>query len=389
MKKYGLLLIACIGNVLLLTAQSEDTFVIQRYSPEISFVVMDSTHGAQSTVIEYADCLVLIEMPIIDEGGGKTKDLDEDTVRATRFRDFLHGHFSQKPIRYILSSHWHQHSLSGVTPFTDEGTRIVTTRKNWGYAVDNGLVAKEKLQGLSDKIILVSADTLLLPKSAYPIQVLYLDSTYTHKPTADYLFFYLTRQKYLHASCMTAVGHDDLKQQGSRIYGSRLVDVRRVVTERKLDVSKIIRLGREHFAHHSFEPGIYNYAEVAAYMAAGKSPEEVMEPFTQMSPDQIRLRTDSLLDLFTGMGLPPGVLNITVYTLIEEKEYEKAVLFAQLLNLYYPGDLDFIDTLGEAFYFQGAERQAQRISNVLMMHDPEYSGGIEGWRNNRRELTGR
>ncbi len=388
MKKHIVLWKACIGSTLLAFGQPEDSFLLQQYSPEISFVVMDSIHGSQSTVIEYNDFLVVIEMPMVDEGGSKTEHLEEDAGRATRYREFLREHFNRKPIRYILSSHWHQHSLSGVTPFTDEGTRIITTRKNWDYAVAHDLVAKEKLPGLGDKIIFVAADTLLLERSEFPIEVLYLDSTYSNKPTTDYLFFYLTRQKYLHASCMTAVGQSDLGQQGPHIYGSRLIDVRRVIAAKKLDVEKIIRLGREDFVHRAFQPGIYNYADVAAYIESGRSPQEALKPYVKMPIDRLRQRMDQVLDEFAAMRLGPGMLNGLVYEFIEDGDYDRAVVFAQLLNLYYPGILDFIDTLGEAYYFAGDVDSARRMSIVLLGHDEEYDGGMEVWEKNRKEQTG-
>ncbi len=371
--------------VLLLTlshagyAQKDATFLAQTYEPGLSFVVMDTLHGAQSTVVEYADFLVVLEMPMIDEGGGKSKNLDEDTLRAARFREFLLQRYPGKPVRYILSSHWHLHSLSGVTPFIRNGAQVVTTRSSWQYATANGLLAPHNLAAATKNVLLVTKDTVLLPKSSNPIRVLYLDSTYTHKPTKDYLFFFLTRQGYLHGSCMAALGASDLSRTESTVYSPRIIDFHRALTERNLPVKKVIRLGREKYTKGVFEPGIYAFADVHSFIDNGKSPDAVLEPFKRLSCAYIRQQTDSVLSVFMSNRLPPELLNDAVYQFIARKDYDKALVFAQLLTLYYPGDLDFMDTFGEAYYRKGDVVAAKRISKILLMRDPKWAFGLPEW----------
>jgi hypothetical protein len=361
-------------------------FVLHRYAPNISFVVMDSIHGAQSTVIEYPEHLVLIEVPVLDEGGGKQANLDEDTLRAAQFRDFLGREFGNRPVRYILSSHWHQHSLSGVTPFTSRGARIVATHSNWNYAVANGLVAPDKLDHVTPNIILVSKDTLLLADSPAPIQVVYLDTSYTHKPTEDYLFFHLPKQRALHVSCMAAVSLEDLRAEGSPIYSSRLIDVEKAIAARNLKIDKLIGLGRERFTNGDFTPGVYDLADVMRYMRNGRSPDMVLDAFRKLDITEMRLRPDSVIAAFIEAGVGPGLVNSLVYECIGSRDPEKAVAFAQLLNLYHPGVPDFIDSLGESYYFNGDLKSATRINTVLFMIDPQYNAGLKAWEENMRNL---
>lgn len=359
-------------------------FILKRYSSQISFVVMDTIHGAQTTIIEYPDFLVLIEMPLIDEGGSKTKNLQEDAIGAGQFLNFLNNHFPKKPVKYILSSHWHQHSLSGVSPFIKNGTKIITTRRNWNYAVANDLIAKEQINAAGSHVIFISSDSLLLAKSENPIKVLLLDSTYSHKPTKEYLFFYLTKQEYLHGSCMAAVGAQDFnKPEGKYIYNERLIDFHRAITERKLKVSKVIRLGREHFKNGTFEPGIYAYTDVEKYILNGSSTDLVLVPFRKLTTEILTLKTDSIILSMIENGIPPNMINQFVYECIAVKQYEKAVLFARILNVYQPGNYDYIDTMGEAYYYHGDLQIAKRISNLLFKYDPNWSAGYEVWEKNK------
>ncbi len=385
MKKTALLLFVSMACMCLYAASPAPNFILNKYSPELSFVVMDTVHGAQSTIIEYPQFLVLIEVPVIDEGGGKSKNLNEDSLLAAQYKDFLQKNFNGKPVKYILSSHWHLHSLSGVTPFTSGGTKIITTAGNWRYATANNLLAARHLSTIRPSIIQVSSDTLILPKSEYPIKVLYLDTSYHHKPTKDYLFFYLTKQQYLHGSCMAAIGKDDFSRTGNYVYNGRLIDLYRNINEHKLQVRKVIRLGREAYARGNFVPGIYEYADVERFIMNGKSADLIIEPLKKMSTEQIKLQTDTLLHYMKRSGLSPGMLNALAYEYMAIRQFEKAVVLTQLLNIYYPGEKDFIDSMGEAYYFKGDLVLAKRISDLLGRNDHQWMNRFAEWEKNKKD----
>ncbi|MFN5208831.1 MAG: MBL fold metallo-hydrolase [Bacteroidota bacterium] len=385
MKKTALFLILCYACIHHSLAQNSPKFILNKYSPEISFVVMDTVHGAQSTVIEYPHHLVLIEVPMIDEGGGKQTNLDEDTMRASQYKEFLAKNFKGKPVKYILSSHWHLHSLSGVTPFTKSGTKIITTAGNWRYATTNKLLANHHLASIGSSIIKVSSDTMILPKSEFPIRVLYIDTSYHHKPTRDYLFFYLTKQQFLHASCMAAIGTDDFSKTGNYVYNGRLIDFYRAISSRKLKVNKVIRLGRERISGGSFTPGVYDYEAIERYIVNGKSSDQIIEPIKKLSVQQIKSQTDSLLHYMINTGLSPGMLNALAYDCMSRKQYEKALVIAQLLNIYFPGEKDFIDSMGEAYYLNGDFVLAKRISDMLGKNDPNWRNRYAEWEKNKKE----
>ena len=387
MTRHVILLLSLLGVVGHAFAQDGNQFILKRYSPELSFAVMDSIHGAQTMIIEYPQFLVLVEMPLIDEGGGKARDLKEDTLRAKVFGDWLHGQYSDKQIKYILSSHWHLHSLSGVTPFARNGTKIITTKLNWSYALDNGLISGDDVNAVKPNIVEIAHDTTILSDTEFPIRILYLDSTYSNKPTKDYLFFYLEKQRYLHASCMAAVSSVDLPKTGSYVYHERLVDLNRLIEEKRIRVDKLIRLGRESFKNGQFVPGVYDYAAVEQYIKNGKSPQESMRPFIALSADQIQAQRDSILTELIRQNIPHFAINKAVYECIKNGEFAKALLFAQILALHSPGILDFIDTLGEAYFLNGNTVVADHISEYLFSRDPKWSGGKKVWEKNQLDKT--
>ena len=148
---YTLLLALVVSTSLY--AQSEKQFSKTVFSKEISFVRTDTAHGSQSTVIEYPKFLVVIELPMIDEGGGRSTNLVEDIPKAERFLNYLKKEYNNKPIKYVLSSHWHLHSLSGITPFFNEGAILVAAKTNWEYSNKNGLFGKTDTKAFENQMI--------------------------------------------------------------------------------------------------------------------------------------------------------------------------------------------------------------------------------------------
>ena len=88
MKLIYTLILALVGSTSLY-AQSDKQFSKTVFSKEISFVRTDTAHGSQSTVIEYPKFLVVIELPMIDEGGGRSTNLVQDIPKAERFLTYL------------------------------------------------------------------------------------------------------------------------------------------------------------------------------------------------------------------------------------------------------------------------------------------------------------
>ncbi|MFN4854875.1 MAG: hypothetical protein ACK5JC_10695 [Bacteroidota bacterium] len=61
------------------------------------------------------------------------------------------------------------------------------------------------------------------------------------------------------------------------------------------------------------------------------------------------------------------------------------MVIAQLLNIYFPGEKDFIDSMGEAYYLNGDFVLAKRISDMLGKNDPNWMNRYAEWEKNKKE----
>ncbi|HUN65539.1 MAG TPA: hypothetical protein VMW43_05515 [Bacteroidota bacterium] len=357
-----------------------DAFTCRHFSSRISFITMDSAHSSQTTVIEYPAYLVLSELPLTDAGAEKSTGLEENLPRAERFIRFIDEQFGGKPVKYIFSSHWHLHSLSAITPFFRRRCSLVTTRKNWRYALNQGFLGASDAAQFAPLVKEVNADTTFFADSDFPIRVLYLDTTYTHKPTEDYLFLYFPVDRILHASCMCPLPDVNLAD-GKRIYYSdRLTDVQDAITRRRLPVDTLIRLGRSERNSTLLPVFGMNYFE--KYMKDGTPLHDVAERYAAMDPERLEVRCGEVLADAVARSIPASALNQAVYQCLRRKDYRRALALGRILLLYAPLDPNYVDTMGEAYYDAGDTTTAAYYDRILKKSDPLFGGGLKSWESN-------
>lgn len=364
--------------------QSKNPFTKTSFSKEISFIRTDTTQGTQSTVIEYPKFLVVIELPLIHDGANRSTNLVEDIPKAERFLAFLQDEY-HKPIKYVLSSHWHLHSLSGITPFFASGAKLVVAKTNWDYSIKNGLLGSSKAD--SKKLIQISKDTTLLNDTQNPIQILFLDQTYTFKPTKDYLFFYLPKSKTLHASCMCAMSQIDFKQRPDFVYNDRVTDLDKAISSRHLTVEHLIKLTAEYDKENkTYRQPTFGNSYFTEFKQRGTPLHAVVKKYSDCDLSLLTSGQDSILNHLVEKKISAQIINSTVYSCIKQKEYQKAVAWARILNLYQSGDLNFIDTLGEANFFLGNLEMAKHYSFLLFQSDAlKFPNAIKTWEENKAE----
>ncbi len=375
----SLILIASLG-----TAQQHHTFTRIPFTDDISFIRFDTAQAAQSTVIEYPTFLVVIELPLIEAGGGRSTDLAEDIPRAEKFLNYLENEY-QKQVGYVLSSHWHLHSLSGITPFFKKGAKLVVAKSNWKYSLDHGLMKKNEADAFDQQIIPITRDTALFRHTQNPIDVLFLDETYTFKPTKDYLFFYLPARKTLHASCMCALADIDFQRQLKFVYNDRVSDLGKAISSRQLEVSHLIKLSAEYDrTAKAFKSVVFSQAYYAAFRKHGTPMHQVVKVYSACPQEKLANRQDSILHYLVENRVSPGIINSTVYACLRERQWEKAIGWAKLLNLYRAGDANYIDTLGEACYRAGDSRLANYYSELLSSLDARnFPDALRVWQQNQ------
>ncbi len=354
------------------------------FSKEISFIRTDSSHGSYSTVIEYPSFLVVLELPMINAGGGVIKNLRQDIPKAERFLAFLESEYQNKPVKFVLSSHWHLHSLSGITPFLKRGTKLVTAKANWEYGMTNGLL--DSTFSYSSQIIRLTQDTTLLTETAFPVSVIFLDESYKNKPTKEYLFFYFPESKALHASCMCALNEINFSQQPEFIYNNRLIDLQKAIKSHNLKVEYLFKLTSEAgIEKNTYKLPWFSASYFEEFLKRGKPSEVVIKNLSEVNLDSLTSEKDKIISYLIEKNIPGTLVNALVYRCIKEKKYDEAVQWAQILNLYHIGNSDFLDTMGEAYYNTGNMIMAQLISNQLTKLKPEFQNQFKVWKETKEK----
>jgi hypothetical protein len=380
MKSFTLLLLLPLCSL----AQQRFSFQRTSHSAEISFVQLDSAKGLRSTVVEYPKYLVVIELPLIDAGANKADHLTEDIPKAQEYLRYLQAEY-KKPVKYVLSTHWHLHSLSGITPFFEHGAQLVVAQSNWEYSLQHGLLNAEQASKYRSQVINISRDTLLLARSANPIQVWWLNEQYTFKPTKDYLFFYFPKSKSLYASCMCAMNHVDFAQRPKFVYSDRVSDLDSAIRVRQAPVDNFIKLTAEFNADsRAYREPVLSRTYFSEFIKRGTPMHVAVKKYTAVPLSRLEHHRDSVLIELFEQQVSPGLINAAVYECLKEKDWQKAVAWAQVLNLYMPGDPDYIDTLGETYFLAGNIKLAEYYSKLLKRLDAEnFPDAMKTWAHNK------
>jgi hypothetical protein len=226
----------------------------------------------------------------------------------------------------------------------------------------------------------VDKDTPILENTENPISALYLDETYTNKPTKDYLFFYMPKIKCMHASCMCAMNEIDFKQRPEFIYNDRVTDLERVIKTRNLDIENLFKLTQEYdVTKKTYKLPAFNKSYYEEFKQRGKPMYSIVKEFSNYELSFLQANKDSILHNLVTKKISSQIVNSTVYALIKRKEYSKAVQWAQILNLYHVGETNFLDSMGEAYFNAGDMSMAQHISNQLAGLNKKMPNQMKAW----------
>lgn len=365
-------------------SQKSANYLLTKGENNVSIITMGEARSAQCTVIEYDDFVVVVEVPKIPQMVTSADDFDKQNPLV----EFIDSAFSNKPIKYVLNSHHHSHSLSTIVPFLKTGAQLITAQENVEIYHERGLLENEEMINYSESIIHVSADTVLLAETGNPIQVLYLKkSDYKSIPTESFLFFNWPQQKLLAASCMVYL-KDYNEKYGFKglVYSNRLRDVSQIIKDKKLEVDRLLQLFKLRLKDGNNMPPIFPITYFENVLKHSWHRTEISEHFQNMSYETLTLKKDSILNYLGENDIYHIVLNHAVYALIGKKEYQKAVALAHILVVYEPNRLNEIDTLGEAYYNNGQLDMAKHYDGILKRSNKNTDDlGWAVWKTNREE----
>ena len=362
---------------------AQENIIRKDYNKNISFIRLDSTYKAQSTVIEYDDFLILLELPAIEKTLYRKKGLSKETEQGQIFLDYLAAQFD-KPLKYIFCSHSHLHTLSGILPFLQAECKIVTTSKNWETSVKNGILDSEYIERYSPNIVTVENDTTFLKNSKYPIDLVYLDSTDVYyTPTDDYLMFYLKKDKILHASCVAWIKDLDYNNLEIYTYNDRLDGLFRAIEAKKLKPKSIIRLEHNTLNNPKDVEYAFPVKEIKDIMAKAITSKDMIEHYINIDENILIKSQDSLINQAITQQLHPNLIRIAALENLKTENYSKALKLAIFLNLYFPGSPKYIDVLGECYFASGDLEKAIYYDNHLHKFSDRY--GLEQWKKRKWE----
>jgi len=366
-------------------AQNDRNFVYTKGGNNVAAVSIEENSRAKCTVIEFPEYIVLIDVP--NTPYTATDSLKMDNPKYNPLIEFLDSIYINKPIKYVLNTHSHGHSISRPKSFIENGAKLVTAKENIEYYDKLGLFGDKKSTGYREAIIQISADTTLLGNTDNPIEIIHLKkSDYRYIPTKAFLFFNFPKQKILAASCMLDL-KDLNKSYGYKgfLYSSRLPEFKNIIEDKNLSFDYTLQLRGLSRKNGADMPAMYTYSHFKNSLKQGWSRDALSEHFVNMSSklsyNELKLKQDSILQFHIVNDINALPLNRAVYGLIDKKEYEKAVLLGQTALLYRPDFNSYlVNTLGEAYYIKGDLNKAKHYDYLLKRIDPDNKKvGLAVW----------
>ncbi|MFA8300554.1 MAG: hypothetical protein ACEPOV_10360 [Hyphomicrobiales bacterium] len=335
---------------------SQGEFTTNKYKKNVFFVQFPGSKK-QATVIEYKDFLTVLELPVPFEE--RDEDVKEESENAQKFIAYVDSVFN-KPVKYIASSHWHSHTLSGLIPFLDNGAKLFITKSNWEKGIEKGMLGRNDSSKYIDKVVFISKDTVVFQDSKMPLELVYLDESYDVKPTDEYITYYFPKLKTLHASCLYAIRDFDYRKITLYARNPRLQEIADFIKDKDLNIKRIIRL-----RCNSDKKFVFTYQDLDDYIKGGLSDDEMVSHFMQIDSQVLTTKTDSIINAAVAQILHPWYIFKASTNLIEEGQYKRALALAKLVNLYYPKKQKYINTLGLCYYLIGDIPTAKHYNRFL------------------------
>ena len=354
-------------------AQKNDTYnTITKVDEKLYFMFYDSSN-TKSTIVEFDNFIAMLELPIKDEGGGARNLKDHSTGAEKALRSLKH-YFPNKPLKYLIHSHWHPHSISSVKPFISKGIKLISTQANFEKLKE--FVDSATIQQYGKNIQFVSTDSLLISdKGNEIIAYRFKQSDFANTPTPDYLYFYLPKYNFLHCGCMYNKWNGD-HVAGKEVLTGREEDLYRFLKTKNLNPSFLIRLNNERIEKSGMQP----YFNLDNVIKNGIRINDIAQKYLNLDEKLLQNKKDSLLKELIVNNIPASIFNNGVYLALEKKQLEKALLFAQYQVMLNPSDPNSWDSLGEVYYFLGEKTIAKQYEKHSRLISPSFkSGGESVW----------
>jgi hypothetical protein len=324
----------------------------------------------KSTIVEFKNYIALIEMPISNDGAGAT-NLKDHTEGGELVLKTLHEAFPNKPLKYVLSTHWHPHSISSILPFISRGITVITTENNFKRL--NEFVDSATFRKYGKYICFVGDDGMTIKDKVNRIIIYkFYQKDYPHVPTEDFLYFYLPRYQCFYSSCMFQrfTGSDLM---GKELISSRVEDLNRFIVTH--DLHPRFFLSTETYWD---EPnGTVLNDTLQAMLKNGTLMSTAEQYVAQYDERTLLMNSDSVIKDIIKNDIGWSMVNTAVYSLLKKKELNHALALARVLILAVPSSPDYLDTYAEVHYFIGDTVMARRYAMQCKRINKDFKAGGE------------
>lgn len=345
---------------------------IKKINEGLYFMYFDSS-ASKSTIVEFKDYLVMIEVPIIDKGGGATELIDHISG-GEKVLQTLKNYFPTKPLKYILHSHWHMHSISSITPFIKNGVSIVSTKLN--FDVLSKFMDASVVESNMKNFIFVEGDSLVISDGENEIIAYRFEQKdYPSTPTKDYLYFYIPKHNCMHAACMYTKWTGE-PVDGKQVLSGREENLYNFITSKNINPDYLIRLTNEKSEPNEMQP----FDNLSDVNQNGIRSADIMSKYLALDALSLKQNRDEIVKEALLKKIPASIFNNCVYSELRKKQLDRALSFAIIQTMINPSDANSWDTLGEVYYFMGETEIAISYENQKKkMFLSAEGGGVVVW----------
>lgn len=319
---------------------------LEEIAPGVHMLIHEEP-AAKSIVAEFERFLVVVESPG-DEANART--LFDVTAEA----------FPDKPVRFVLHTHHHGHSIGVLDPFLVRGVTVVTSEKNLDL-IRGRSIDPERF----DRAAFVVADGFALEDATNRLVVHVLDGSHYTVPTDEYVVVEFPDQELLVSGCL---------------YNKPLT-YHEVVNQRKPALRLFLRTEAPHVktlvpTNSSAASGFENVCTVAmldATLEEGIQPTAVAERLAAMELDELTAKLDELAEEFGARTPRSYDLLVTGNTIRSLDDHARAALWFEMTARIFPDEGRVHYYHGLALWESGAHEAAEAAWDVARSLSPEDS----------------
>lgn len=290
---------------------------------------------------EFDKFIVLIEFPQNDT---VAKDI---IAKASEM-------FPKKPIKYILHSHHHSHSISSFDPFLQFTKAILITTK---YNFEEVKYITKDTLALKSRAIIYDS-TYIIKDKKNEINCYEMQQTKYLVPTKEYNIFYFPKQQLLISGCLF-----NKPTTYYEVVNARKQALKSFLTDANLLVKKLIP------TNTSRASGFIDVCSIEMLDTAlvkGIIPNQFCDNFQVKPYEYLESKTDSLSNEFKKIPRSFDYLVCANTLRSIRKDYNRAIVIFKVLASLYPKEIEIYYYIAECYESKVANIEALAFYNKFL-----------------------